>query len=1845
MTSASSSSRLVVALVLLVGVCGFAFALGPPSPVQAISSTIVISQIYGGGGNTGAPLNADFVELFNLGSTTQSLNGWSLQYAAAGAETWSASNRVILPDITLAPGQYFLVQMSQEGENGIALPAPDASGTVSLANDAGKIALVSSDELLSGSGCPFAADVVDFVAYGSTPNCSETEAAPAPSNTNAIARAVSGCTDSDNNQSDFATTSPHPRNTATLLAPCFPPTETSTPTSTDVYTPGETSTVTETPPTASSTHSPPTHLVISQVYSSGGSEGAAYKNDFVELFNPHTSPISIRNLSLQVAPPNEIEWKGRVGLPNMTLDPGQYLLIELFGDGGQGDALPQYDVPGTFALDASGGKIALVEGSAILNESGCPLGPTVVDFVGYGTTANCFEGTAPPPAPSPAEALRRRAGGCTDTNDNARDFDARGAIPRNSQTTPHTCQATATPSQTPIPIPSATATATWPAPEHTNTFTLTVTPTENRDPAPSPTPTPVLAEHIVIGEFRTRGPGGGDDEFIELYNAASVDIVLNDWSLYVSDGFGTPRLLYLFTARALAPGQRFLLVREGAFSGNTQANAFFQFDIADDGGLALKDAQDSIVDAVGFGEFSAYVEGTPLAPMSGTNESSYERRQGGNAGNCVDQNDNASDFLLNDGTSNPQNSNSPPVSCAGQPIATPTYTLTLTATPTLTPTLTPYATGVRINEFMPRPASDWNGDLGVNAEDEWIELYNSNAFPVSLAGWQLDDIAGGGAAPFTFRGDSRIPAHGLVIVYGRETGLTLNDNEPEAVRLLFPDGSTADETQYNGSDKDSTFSRLPDGTGPFTTSCLPTPLAPNCTITPTPTSAAATTTQTTTPTTVPQFEPLAVSISEIAWAGTRANATDEWIELFNNTNMPIALDGWRLVAADNRINILLAGSIPARGYFLLERSDDETISDVPADQIFTGALENDGEVLKLYDPSGREIDSANAGKNGGWYAGSQTARCSMERTDPRVQDMQTNWHTNNDVTRNGHDAENAPVCGTPKNANSMPSNTSTPSPTPVERVTATPTSTTEVVISNTPTMTPVAGGLFVNEFMSDPARDWNLDGVVDDNDEWIEIYNANPFRVNLSGWMLDDVANGGSPAYRIPEGTRIKRHGRLVFYRAVTRLALNNTNDDVRLIRSDGVEADSIAYKSSDPDVSWSRNPDGGSAFTQFCAPTPRTANCTLAPTPTVTSTPYAPDIFINEFLPVPYLDWNGDSLLDSGDEWIEIYNRSQHTVDLSGWLLDDRKGGSGTFRIPDGTLIQGNDLRVFFANETTIGLDNGGDTVRLLHPDGTLADKKKFEPLQTNKSYARNPNGAEAWSTQCFPTPGSPNCSNQLPPTPTRVFSLTSIAEARTLPDGARVSVLGSVVARPCELDTYGHGMTLSDGEAGIQIYLDFPSQLSCLIPRGEQIVVTGVLRDHFGLRTVYPESNQQITRHYAPPREIAPRHVHTGDLGDANESMPLMIEGAVSNGKNGDVIWVNDGTGMVEVYADPASGATFAGLTRGSMVRIYGIGYQNNQYRATDGGYYLRPRSPDDVIVLELAEKQPQAPGGRSAVDLGPVSIEQALNTRTQNYVTIGGVVTVPPGVVAERNFWIQDASGQGTRVFVNDSAGEIPMPLLNERVTVRGRVASAFGTREIRVELADGIQRYGMTDAVVPRALKTGMVGLSNEGALVAIQGFVAREAGREIYIDDGSGEVLVYIDATTRIRWPNLHIGDPTQIVGVVTRFRGEPEILPRFQSDVLFGVMLLPVAGEQNRYVPQMRARGRIGEALRVMREVRGHAAARVGDLTAERIRAHLKRTLAVRSKSTDQDLMELLAFVMLGASSVSGVIAVRKYRK
>jgi len=190
------------------------------------NAQVVISQVYGGGGNTGAQYTNDFVELFNRGTASVDISGWSVQYASATGPSatpfaWAVNS--IPAGTSIAAGKYYLIKLAAGTTASSALPTPDLDVTTSpinMSGTAGKVALVNSATALTGTTLTVGT-YVDMVGFGPTATYYEGTAAVAIlSNTTAAIRLNGGCTDNNANNTDFTVGAPAPRNSATAASIC-----------------------------------------------------------------------------------------------------------------------------------------------------------------------------------------------------------------------------------------------------------------------------------------------------------------------------------------------------------------------------------------------------------------------------------------------------------------------------------------------------------------------------------------------------------------------------------------------------------------------------------------------------------------------------------------------------------------------------------------------------------------------------------------------------------------------------------------------------------------------------------------------------------------------------------------------------------------------------------------------------------------------------------------------------------------------------------------------------------------------------------------------------------------------------------------------------------------------------------------------------------------------------------------------------------------------------------------------------------------------------------------------------------------------------------------------------------------------------------------------------------------------------------------------------------------------------------------------------------------------------------------------------------------------------------------
>ncbi|WP_165986316.1 endonuclease/exonuclease/phosphatase family protein [Streptomyces sp. YIM 98790] len=187
-----------------------------PLALAAPSADVMLGEVYGGGGNSGATLTRDFIELANAGGSAVPLDGWSVQYLP-GSPSSASRWQVTALDGSIAPGGRYLVSENAGSGGTVELPAPDAAGSISMSATSGTVALVSSTEALT---CRTAADcaaddrIVDLVGYGSAVVREGGGPAAGAGNTSSVARPGTPPADTDDNAADFTSGTPTPVNSA-----------------------------------------------------------------------------------------------------------------------------------------------------------------------------------------------------------------------------------------------------------------------------------------------------------------------------------------------------------------------------------------------------------------------------------------------------------------------------------------------------------------------------------------------------------------------------------------------------------------------------------------------------------------------------------------------------------------------------------------------------------------------------------------------------------------------------------------------------------------------------------------------------------------------------------------------------------------------------------------------------------------------------------------------------------------------------------------------------------------------------------------------------------------------------------------------------------------------------------------------------------------------------------------------------------------------------------------------------------------------------------------------------------------------------------------------------------------------------------------------------------------------------------------------------------------------------------------------------------------------------------------------------------------------------------------------
>ena len=883
----------------------------------------------------------------------------------------------------------------------------------------------------------------------------------------------------------------------------------------------------------------------------------------------------------------------------------------------------------------------------------------------------------------------------------------------------------------------------------------------------------------------------------------------------------------------------------------------------------------------------------------------------------------------------------------------------------------------------------------------------------------------------------------------------------------------------------------------------------------------------------------------------------EWVELLNTGTSAVTLDGWRI--ADNRTSDEIPAFEMAAGEFVVLAAGDGFAELFPSfrGRVITiggsigNSLGNSGDRVLLLAADDTVVDGMSYGDN-------------ADQLDPPAPDVEA-----------GHSLERVPA-GT--DTDTAADWVDQPEPSPGEAARMAPP--TEEVPTAPPATVPPGAVVVLNEYLPVPRDvDWDGDGEATANDEWIELYNAGQVEIDLRGWRLDDLADGGSDPYSMPGDAVIGPGGHYLVFKRDSGLSLNNGGDSVRLLRPDGSVADETSYSKAAPDRSFARNGDGTGPWTDELQPSPGEPNpvdgsATPMATrlPTVVSTPSAaathtaapsaqPSVIATAATPtarasqaptvlptegargtprpilLPFLlsevmydpETAGN---DAADEWVEIYNAGTESHSLHGWSIGDRRswdelpdidvpaGGfaviTGGGRALEGFEVEAEVVIVVPDGAIGNGLANHGDVVRLRGPTGRLVDAVSYGD-NLDAFDPAVPSGPPGSSIERIPPDFDTDSAQDWwrQPAP-------SPGRAGSRHVGPPRVVLNEVLPAPLRVDWNGDG-TADHTDEWVELYnlSDFTARIEgWRLVRGED-----AWEHRFAGDAVVPAGGFLLLHRRQTLLALANSADRVSLVRDDGTQVDS-ISWDQGPGYDRSLSRTPDGTGPWTASLPPSPGAP---------------NRPADQSAGREADAHRQDRSRDD-------ERSGAGEVPRDA------SVSAARSLPVGVRVRVRASVTVPPGVFGERVAYVGDHDG-GMRVYLRPRRQGLPTANEGDVVLVTGRVADYHGERQLVLDRSTDMWVAGGGPPLVPVDVATGAVGERTEGLLVRVSGRVVDWRGRSFSIDDGSGPVRVAIARSTGVRRPLLQRGETWAVVGVSSQYaaqapwEGGHRVSPRFLGDL------------------------------------------------------------------------------------------------
>lgn len=910
-----------------------------------------------------------------------------------------------------------------------------------------------------------------------------------------------------------------------------------------------------------------------------------------------------------------------------------------------------------------------------------------------------------------------------------------------------------------------------------------------------------------------------------------------------------------------------------------------------------------------------------------------------------------------------------------------------------------------------------------------------------------------------------------------------------------------------------------------------------------------------------------VVISEIQITGGHGKATNDFIELYNPTNLTIDLSGWQIKkriqsSFESSIKVFSKEkSIPPYGYFLWANSKNDFHLKIEADEWSTATLTENNSIA-LFDNNKNLIDAV------AWGFGHENPFVETKPYPVNPDSNQSLERKSVNNQGNGEDSDdnsqdylisNFP---TPKNSQSF-----------FESLVPEPIKENEVNKDSANSLTEdikkeeqsgqlgtdfqiSPSDIVINEFVSDP---------IDGEEEWIELYNKREEEIDLNDWQIEEGSGGITKiSWKIPPNE--------FFVIEKIKGYLNNSGDIVILRDKNGRIIDQVTYGdygNKENNVPRANDPYSVARIIDGFDTDQDNLDFKISTTPTkgkpnkfpLEEKNYPFGVIINELLP----NSRGD---DSENEFIELKNLNDFEIDLEGWKLEDASGIKFIIssKSLSSTIISPKGFLVLKRKLTNIPLNNfGSESLRLYQPNENLVDFIKYNcEAQEDFAYTRDKEGNWEWTIQ--PTPAQENIikkANQLP---------KAIISAKNKALVGEEIIFDASDSYDPDRDSLIYFWDFGDGKKSSEIVVKHNFQ------KAGKYKVKLEVEDSFGAKNAV-KLNLEILEDKKIPlltnfeAEILISEFLPNPIGsDEEEWIEIFNDGEEEIDLSG---WfLDDQEGQSRPYRIKKETRILPGEYLVFCQKETKIVLNNNfdSVRILDPEgnlfyevLYQKVKEGHSFVINEKGEwgwasiltpgeknKPNQKEKRTQSLELGKevqkkvvleVPISEIRNRNLGDLVKVQGIVSVEPGVLGKQIFYLL---GSGIQVYFYKK--DFPNLKVGDRIEVMGEIRESKGERKIKINSKKDIKILEKEVSFWPKEIKTGEVNENLEGNLVSIEGEVVNSKPNYLYLDDGSGKIKIYFKKTTEIKKPRLKEGEWLKVIGIISQNGKEYHLLPRYQSD-------------------------------------------------------------------------------------------------